>query len=765
MNNCRKTVKWILLLLAVSGAVAKVMAQEADFLSYPWSKQKALLKNNNNTRVLSSNSGSELQIIGSWPFGEVYAVTSDSTRNLLFLGSGGGVYIADASDPYNLTPVSNAIRTQGLVLGCFYTDGRLYIATGYPGIEIWDVTNPSFPLKLGAFDTEGYATKVYVSGRYAYVADTEAGMRIIDVFDPSNPHEVGFYETEGHVINVNISETYAYLACDYIGMYILDISNPKRPKVVGAYDTWGSARDIEILGSYAYIADWGMGIAVVDISNLSNPKLVYNYWASSNFTLDISIAGSYMYVAEEQLYLGPGRVFEVNVEIINISDPLHLQHVINLIGYHRRGKSQMVCVFNKHVYLAAAWGGLYVWNVSTPTNPQPAFRYITPITAKDVHISNNFAYVVDYWAGLHIIDISNLSSSFEAAAYIREGFSNIYISGDFAYITARGQLNIFDISNPLPPVKVGEISFSDYHDPTSIYVSGSYAYLSMKGGWFIIDISDPANPSEVARVDGSALDICVSGSYAYVIPGLKIFDISNPSNPILLSEAQGLTGSPQGIYISGHYAYVAYEIVLGPYSGGLGGIVDVTDPLNPTVLANYITPGESKSVYVSGSYAYLANGWNGLVVIDVSDPSNPVEVEYDLTPGIAMDVFGTDGYIYLADGAAGLRIYQFSATEVEKKSKDIPCQSFALQQNFPNPFNTQTTIEYQLPRSSYVCLEIYDLLGRRVRTLVDGKKEAGVHRVEWDGKNMLGKNVASGVYICRMQAGGFVNRRKLVLIY
>ncbi|RKY76046.1 hypothetical protein DRQ12_10820 [candidate division KSB1 bacterium] len=138
---------------------------------------------------------------------------------------------------------------------------------------------------------------------------------------------------------------------------------------------------------------------------------------------------------------------------------------------------------------------------------------------------------------------------------------------------------------------------------------------------------------------------------------------------------------------------------------------------------------------------------------------------YDPTPGIAMDVFGADGYIYLADGAAGLRIYKFSATEVEEKGKDIPCQSFALQQNFPNPFNTQTTIEYQLPRSSYVCLEIYDLLGRRVRTLVDGKKEAGVHRVEWDGKNMLGKNVASGVYICRMQAGGFVNRRKLVLIY
>ena len=69
---------------------------------------------------------------------------------------------------------------------------------------------------------------------------------------------------------------------------------------------------------------------------------------------------------------------------------------------------------------------------------------------------------------------------------------------------------------------------------------------------------------------------------------------------------------------------------------------------------------------------------------------------------------------------------------------------------FPNPFNPSTEIRYDLPRAGHVSLRVYDLLGREVAVLKDGFVEAGTHRVTFDGSDL-----ASGVYICRLQAGNY----------
>ena len=79
-------------------------------------------------------------------------------------------------------------------------------------------------------------------------------------------------------------------------------------------------------------------------------------------------------------------------------------------------------------------------------------------------------------------------------------------------------------------------------------------------------------------------------------------------------------------------------------------------------------------------------------------------------------------------------------------------QTFALLQNFPNPFNASTAIEYQLPEALEVEVIVYDLLGQEVRRLMDGKVEAGCHSVLWDGRDSSGRDVASGIYLYRLQA-------------
>jgi hypothetical protein len=86
-------------------------------------------------------------------------------------------------------------------------------------------------------------------------------------------------------------------------------------------------------------------------------------------------------------------------------------------------------------------------------------------------------------------------------------------------------------------------------------------------------------------------------------------------------------------------------------------------------------------------------------------------------------------------------------------------KEFALQQNYPNPFNPSTTIRYGLPNRSQVTLAVFNTLGQQVAQLVNGEQEAGYHEVTFDGSRL-----ASGVYLYRMQAGSYVETRKLLLV-
>jgi hypothetical protein len=89
---------------------------------------------------------------------------------------------------------------------------------------------------------------------------------------------------------------------------------------------------------------------------------------------------------------------------------------------------------------------------------------------------------------------------------------------------------------------------------------------------------------------------------------------------------------------------------------------------------------------------------------------------------------------------------------------------FTLEPAYPNPFNPQTVIRFQMPERAAVEISIYNPAGQRVRTLVRGELESGKHRVRWDGRDRAGRGLASGAYFYRMKAGDFVDTRALTLL-
>ena len=94
---------------------------------------------------------------------------------------------------------------------------------------------------------------------------------------------------------------------------------------------------------------------------------------------------------------------------------------------------------------------------------------------------------------------------------------------------------------------------------------------------------------------------------------------------------------------------------------------------------------------------------------------------------------------------------------------NVVAPELRLDQNYPNPFNPSTTIRYSIPQSGKVCLDIFNLKGQKVQTLINGIQDSGVHSVVWNGTDAKGRSVGSGVYFYRLTGPGQTSKRMLLM--
>ena len=154
-------------------------------------------------------------------------------------------------------------------------------------------------------------------------------------------------------------------------------------------------------------------------------------------------------------------------------------------------------------------------------------------------------------------------------------------------------------------------------------------------------------------------------------------------------------------------------------------------------------------------------------VIEVMNEGSMIEIEYALhnETDYGMRWVLTDpvsGEDYILEGE-GRMMVPVSDTYLLKKEMIIP-DEFALHQNYPNPFNPITTIMYDVPEESEVMLRIYDVTGRMVKELVNGEVEPGRYQVVWNGTDMYGSSVASGMYLYQLKTHTTIKTNKLILL-
>jgi len=120
---------------------------------------------------------------------------------------------------------------------------------------------------------------------------------------------------------------------------------------------------------------------------------------------------------------------------------------------------------------------------------------------------------------------------------------------------------------------------------------------------------------------------------------------------------------------------------------------------------------------------------------------------------------GQHGFLIVCGVGTDVRAYRYTPLSVDEHDPGLPGSQAILEQNFPNPFNPTTAIRYEMRDVGYVRLRIYDLLGREIATLVNEQMGPGTYNVQFDGTAF-----ASGTYLCRLEVGGFVETKRLVLL-
>lgn len=230
-----------------------------------------------------------------------------------------------------------------------------------------------------------------------------------------------------------------------------------------------------------------------------------------------------------------------------------------------------------------------------------------------------------------------------------------------------------------------------------------------------------------------------------------------------------------------------YDLFIGEYGGNINSYENTGSPANPNfvlVTENYldIDVGENSFPFFAdmdgdGDFDLIVGSANNgfLFYRNTGTPQNPDFVNepgFDVyaplrsTPILADIDNDSDLDLISGSQGGGLLFYENldSVTAIDHTHQHNVPTSIRLEQNYPNPFNSITVISWQLSARNNVRLTVYDLLGQKIKTLVNGRRSAGAHRVEWDGKDDLGNDVASGIYIYRIRAGNFVSSRKMLLI-
>ncbi len=491
------------------------------------------------------------------------------------------------------------------------------VLSALPSFAIADEAFCPSVVEVGITTTVNRAKSVWVIDETAFVADGVAGLQVYDISDATNPQRIGGMDTDGRAIDVIVVGDICFVADGSGGLDLFDVSDPAAPLHLDELDLGGAVNRIEVDGLFLY-ADVGSSVGyralqIFEISNPAQPVFISAYEDVCEVN-DIAVAsGRGVIVCDD--------ADSILLDLSTQSDPRFIRRISNSRG----------------VESADAVGNLLV------------LAYASAMSIYDVSDDDMLVELYSYQGGTSVRS------------------ARVWDEQRVVFMTEEEIIGI-DIADPARPLLLFNEPITG--DGLRVAGGGDRVCAALNGDGIIsLDTSGLRSPVvETLPMPGLTLSIAEGNGYAFLglgQDGIAVLDTRNPEAPVEVGSV-GTGGAVIDLYLQGSTLYAASNTVLE--------IIDVSNPMNPSIVFSMPTPQFSTKVQAANGLVYVLSEDRRLDVIDASDPSMPQIVGDYSFPGdpfsFVLDLVVDGEFAYVAADLEGLIVLDISDTDaIEEVSR------------------------------------------------------------------------------------------------
>ncbi len=479
--------------------------------------------------------------------------------------------------------------------------------------------------------------------------------------------------------------------------------------------------------------------------------------------------------------------------IISIDDSLNIQEVDFISGPSSNWRE--ITVLNDYAYVVTEGSGFgegmqVISLVTLPDSVSLVTTYSQTfgkahIIGRDIYSDSNYVYVdgTQTLGGVHILDVSDPANPIEVGDYSPYYIHDSHIRGNRLYASAfyNGTLDIVDISDKTNPTLLTQISYPNpfthscwtSQDEKFLFVTDEEDGTPAR----IWNIEDLNNIYEVAQYSANFQSLVhnpyILGDFVYIThntEGLRVVDIADPSVPIEVGFYDTYSGPSGGFHgLWSAFPYFPSQKIIGAnradglyifefnqtHAGRIYGTV-VDSLTNIPIQNTQITIGETGRTTTTNNNGFFKIG---------ELPSSEEGFLLGYTLNLVANGYNAKSLTNVVLSQSDSLFFEIKLVDSSVSVRENPNlpTSVKLEQNFPNPFNPNTTINYELQISSFELgkLIIFNTQGEEVKEF-DLEEPKG--SIVWNGRNNLGKEVASGTYFYQIKVGDFSQTKKMIFL-
>jgi len=694
----------------------------------------------------------------------------------------------DASDPLDATQLAR-VRLPGVARLLAAGDGFACLTLwNQPGVRIYTLL-PDEARFVATWLVPWTVRALAIEGHIVYLLDEEGFLHLFDVTNIHSPHEVSHLEFFwGYAIDV---EAGLLAFNSYYGIVLVDVRDPANPTPLRSLDPYGGEQ-VRRSGNLVAWLGYG-GLIVADISDPRAPRRIGSFDLAGHLYLGIAMLGNRAVVSYDFFRDYRHSAPPPGIHVFDLT----LDGAIEPIATVSLDYSYVIGAANHLAYVATE-AGLQIVDLTQPAAPVPRGRIAVAWRPADVLIAGTLAYIAAFDHGpivnfgFYIVDVSNADAP-QLLGEVPGSAVRVAVQGDHAYVVSDSDFRVIDISNPVSPRVVGEIPLQY---ATSVALHGERAFVGTMNGMRVIDIAHPDAPLIVREDGGPVADVGIDDRFLYIARGsrLEIRSLDDVDGAFISSYS-----FPFEIGRIAVASATAYVSLIGHAIHAL----DLSNPQAPRLLGVIDPPQATRDLELLGERLLTSDGIGLAIYPQPCTAATPVLLS-DFTAqedgdAIHLQWHASDAdeivefIIRRLDERGDREIARLPAREpMEYRDRNVEAgvlytyrviaslangsevasaaivaswgrPRFALSPAWPNPAPGRTSLQFTLPATGNVQLDIFDVAGRRVRRVFEGPAAAGNTVVRWDGRTQSGRAAARGAYVARLVAAHGTRTTRFVL--